>query len=272
MDILLLIFVFMFGTIIGSFLNVVIYRYNTGISPFTGRSHCFSCGKTLSWRNLVPLFSFLVARGRCSTCKVRLSLQYPIIEAITGFGFVAIILLEKSPLETAFLLGIFSVLVVIAVYDIRHKIIPDGLAFLFALLSLAMFFSKVGFVNAFYFPHAWTLIAGPLLFFPFWFLWFISQGRWLGLGDGKLAWGMGWFLGAAFGGSAVILAFWIGALYSLVLMGWQKIRHTFNKKVSHELSLKSEIPFGPFLILATLLVLFFPINLFDGSFDILSLI
>jgi len=272
MDILLLIPVFIFGTIIGSFLNVVIYRYNSGTSPLTGRSHCFSCGKTLTWSELIPLFSFLIARGRCAGCQVRLSWQYPIVEALTGLVFVSVFLLGKPVLETVILLAVFSTLLVIAVYDLRHQIIPDGLAFFFAILGLALFFSGVTFSQAYHFPHVWTLIAGPMLFLPFWFLWFISQGRWLGLGDGKLALGIGWFLGATLGGSAIIVAFWIGAAYALLLMGLQKISAALHKEVTHKLSMKSEIPFGPFLILAVLIVYFTGINLFDGSFNLLSFV
>ncbi|MBI5077825.1 MAG: prepilin peptidase [Candidatus Yonathbacteria bacterium] len=266
MDFLMLIIVFIFGTIIGSFLNVVIYRYNSGTSSLTGRSQCFSCGKTLSWRELIPIFSFIISRGRCTSCGVRLSWQYPIIETLSGVMFVAVFLLGKPILETTFLLATFSTLLVIAVYDLRHQIIPDGLVTLFALLGLAKFFLAVDVSRAFYFPYVWTLIAGPMLFFPFWALWFISRGRWLGLGDGKLALGIGWFLGATLGGSAIMLAFWIGAAYALLVMGVQKIFYHAKKG----LSMKSEIPFGPFLILAVFIVYFTRVNFFDGSVNFLS--
>jgi len=266
MDFLVLLIVFIFGTIVGSFLNVVIYRYNSGTSPLTGRSQCFSCGRTLTWRQLVPVVSFLVSGGRCAKCGVRLSWQYPTVEVLSGIIFVSVFLLGKPPLETAILLAIFSTLLVIAVYDLRHKIIPDGLVALFAVLGLLKFFMTVGISNAFNFPYAWTLIAGPMLFFPFWFLWFISQGRWLGLGDGKLALGIGWFLGATLGGSAIMLAFWIGAAYALAIIGIQKFLKTSGAK----LSMKSEIPFGPFLILATLIVYFTKVNFFDGPINLFA--
>src|SRR3989344_8573532 len=100
MDFLNIAMVFILGTIIGSFLNVVIYRYNSGTSPLTGRSQCFSCGETLSWRQLVPIFSFLVSRGRCAKCGVRLSWQYPIVETISGAIFVTVFLLGKPISET----------------------------------------------------------------------------------------------------------------------------------------------------------------------------
>lgn len=285
-------FVFIFGTIIGSFLNVVIYRYNSGTSPLTGRSQCFSCGRTLSWRELFPIVSFLVARGRCAQCGVRLSWQYPIVEAFSGAIFVAVFLLEKPILETMFLLAMFSTLLVIAVYDLRHQIIPDGLVAFFAVASLGWFFWTIpgGYKEAFRFPYYWGLVAGPMLFFPFWVLWFVSKGRWLGLGDGKLALGIGWFLGATLGGSAIMLAFWIGAASALFAMGLQRVQNAsrkfvksikskvnapnftnfmnfknFTNSTGSHFSMKSEIPFGPFLILAVFIVYFTKINFFDGS-------
>lgn len=270
MNFFVLPFTFIFGTIIGSFLNVVIYRYNSGTSPLTGRSHCFSCGKTLSWRELFPLVSFLVARGRCAKCSVRLSWQYPIVEALSGAIFVAVFLLEKPVPETMFLLAVFSTLLVIAVYDLRHQIIPDGLAVFFAVASLGLFFWTLpgGYREAFRFPYYWSLIAGPMLFFPFWALWFVSKGKWIGLGDGKLALGIGWFLGATLGGSAIMLAFWIGAAWALAIMGWQKVILLVpSAHVKKKLSMKSEIPFGPFLILAVFIVYFTRVNFFDGTIN-----
>lgn len=257
---------FILGTIIGSFLNVVIYRYNSGTSPLEGRSHCFSCGKVLQWYELVPLISFFLQKGRCSGCRVRLSWQYPVIEFLTGLIFVSIALLGKPIDHSLYLAVVFSTLLVIAVYDIRHQIIPDGLALMFALLSFVWFVFQVGYPRAFDFPYVWTIIAGPMLFVPFWFLWWISSGKWIGLGDGKLALGMGWFLGATLGGSAVLLAFWIGALWALGLMGLQRVLARYAPQyIGLNLTMRSEIPFGPFLILALFIVYFTGINFFDGS-------
>ena len=277
MDFVILGATFLLGTIIGSFLNVVIFRYNSGSSPLTGRSQCFSCGKKLSWHELVPVFSFLIQRGRCTKCKTRISWQSPIVELLSGLIFVAVLLLSKPIVESVYLVIVFSTLLVIAVYDMRHKIIPDGLAFLFAIVSLVWFFWSLPgiYTEAFRFPYYWTLIAGPLLFFPFWLLWFVSGGRWVGLGDGKLALGIGWFLGATLGGSAIMLGFWIGAAYALTIMAYQKASQKLEVLKSKswapaflsnaELSMQSEIPFGPFLILGTIIVYFTGVNFFDGT-------
>ncbi|MBI3634048.1 MAG: prepilin peptidase [Candidatus Yonathbacteria bacterium] len=299
MDFLILVPVFILGTIIGSFLNVVIYRYNSGLSPLKGRSQCFACGKILHWYELIPIVSFIIERGRCANCRVKLSWQYPVVEIFSGIIFVVVYVLGKTLPETIYLLVIFSTLLVIAVYDLRHKIIPDGLVAFFAVLSLVWFLWTTGVSRVFYFPHYWTLIAGPLLFFPFVALWVISKGKWLGLGDGKLALGIGWFLGSALGGSAIMLAFWIGAGFALCAMGAQRAKPEFikfvkfiksiksntnvptfnfmnfknftNGAVSH-FSLKSEIPFGPFLILGVFIVYFTKVNFFDGSINLFSLL
>lgn len=265
MAFILLAIVFIFGAIIGSFLNVVIYRYNSSVSPLHGRSHCFSCGKTLTPFELIPILSFLIALGRCKGCGVRLSWQYPIVEIISGILFIAVFLLGKSLPETAFLLVIFSTLLVIAVYDLRHQIIPDGLVILFALLGLFNFLFGVGFSNVFQLPQAWTLIAGPALFLPFWTLWFVSGGRWIGLGDGKLALGIGWFLGMSAGGTAIILAFWIGAALAIMVMGVQKLFSYRHSLSCGRLSMQSAIPFGPLLILAVFIVYFMKVNFFIPS-------
>lgn len=275
MELLSILYVFILGTIIGSFLNVVIYRYNSGSSPLKGRSQCFACGKTLHWYELIPLVSFLVQRARCRGCSVRLSWQYPLVEAVAGLIFVAVFALHKPVLESVYLIAVFSILLVIAVYDMRHQIIPDGLVAMISILSLAwfMWMIPVGVANVVQFPYYLTLLAGPLLFLPFWALWFFSRGRWMGLGDGKLALFIGWFLGLSLGMSAIMVGFWVGALFSGVLIAVQRIRQTFSMgtNVPHW-SLKSEIPFGPFLILGVVVVYFTHINFFDGSVNIFELL
>lgn len=276
MELFNILYVFVLGTIVGSFLNVVIYRYNSGTSPLKGRSQCFSCGKTLHWYELIPLASFLAQRARCRGCHVRLSWQYPLIEVLSGIMFVAVFALDKPLVESLYLVVIFSILLVIAVYDLRHQIIPDGLVAMFAILSLVWFLWSIPgeIVRVFHFPYYWSLLAGPILFLPFWALWFFSRGRWMGLGDGKLALGIGWFLGMTLGMSAVMLGFWIGALFAGLVMATQYIQRTFaTSKISlPSWSLKSEIPFGPFLILGVVVVYFTHINFFDGSVKLFDLL
>src|SRR3989304_6216941 len=256
--------VFILGTIVGSFLNVVILRYNTGVSFFSGRSFCPSCGKKLSWYELVPIVSILALRGKCAGCGSKISWQYPLVEIATGilflltiFNFQFSIFNIETAMITLYYWIIWSILIVISVYDLRHKIIPDLLVFLFAGLSLVFLLLstwKTGF-------QMWDFLAGPLFALPFAALWFFSQGKWMGVGDAKLALGIGWFLGLIKGGSAIILGFWMGAIVGLTLIGISKL--SIAKHFHSNYGLKSEIPFGPFLILGTIIAFFFNINVFD---------
>lgn len=263
MDVVFYILIFIFGTIIGSFLNVVIYRLGTGMSIVRGRSMCFSCGKKLSWYELIPVLSFIIQKGKCINCKSKFSWQYPTVEAITGLLFLLIIYklqitdyanISVNLLELAYLWVIFSILMIIAVYDMRHKIIPNSFVYSFIFLSALQFIWAPSI-------QGWDVLAGLILFLPFAALWFFSRGRWMGFGDAKLSFGIGWFLGLSGGISAVILAFWIGAVWGLALIAFSKINRLFF--TAKTITMKSEIPFGPFLILGTLLVFFFNVDIFS---------
>jgi leader peptidase (prepilin peptidase)/N-methyltransferase len=150
---------------------------------------------------------------------------------------------------------LWATLLVITVYDFRTTFIPDRFNALFAVFALILLVLP-GFVTTpVVLPEFVTLLAGPLLFLPFYVLWKVSNGRWIGLGDGKLAVGMGWFLGLEPGLSAVVFAFWIGALMALLVIATQHIQR--HRDLAHKpLGLKSEIPFGPFLVAGTAVVYF----------------
>ena len=253
MDIIQIITVFLFGLIVGSFLNVVILRWNTGMTISKGRSRCFSCGKTLDWYELIPLASFFLQRGSCRKCGSKISWQYPLVELGGGLAFVfAYIhtsgafysgLAFASFILTAALLCLY---IVVVAYDMRHKIIPDFFSYLAGIVSLCLIgvdWAATGAID----PY--RLIAGPALFLFFWAFWYFSKGTWMGLGDGKLALSMGWALGLSQGLAALMLSFWIGAIISLAIMAFQRIKNGKSK-----LGMRSEIPFGPFLILGFLTV------------------
>lgn len=260
-------FVFIFGTIVGSFLNVVALRYNTGLSFARGRSQCFSCGKGLSWRELIPVWSYIVLCGKCSKCKSKISVQYLLVELATGALFLATFIHVYVGASTftfvhlmtvIYYFFIWSILIVISIYDFRHKIIPDALVFLFCFATFV-----ASLISFFYFHNNTILdiFAGPILaMLPFGLLWLVSGGRWIGLGDAKLALGIGFMLGFVYGVSAIVMAFWIGAVVSIVLIGAQRVLSLSHKN----LTMKSEISFGPFLILGTIITFFF-------SFDVMGL-
>lgn len=259
MTLLTTIIFFIFGLVIGSFLNVVICRYNTG-QTFRGRSVCLSCQAHLCWYELIPLLSFLALGGRCRTCQTKISRQYPAVEIITGILFAFLYLKLESLFyfdisvffaTYAYYAVLFSLLIIIAFYDARHKIIPDPLAVLFGTLSfLGLFLFTEGRLEL-HLPAWKELLSGFAVAVPFALLWLISRGTWMGLGDAKLALGLGWMLGISRIVSATVLAFWSGALLSVVLL-------LFSKKYK----IKSEIPFAPFLIFGALIAFFFELNVY----------
>lgn len=276
---------FILGSIIGSFLNVVIYRLNSGFG-IGGRSQCFSCGKTLRWYELVPLLSFLLLRGRCSVCKARISWQYPIIEKITGLVFVLLLWKEEALFSTnndmtiilfwmVLCVVIFSTLIVIAVYDLRHKIIPDSMVVLFAVGSFVYLLFRSPLL--FFYSHGVNILTPPVIlpilidigagltFFLFFFVfWYFSRGTWMGLGDAKLALGIGWFLGWSAGVLALMIAFWSGAIIGVSLIGLGKLVGKVKSgggisrlnTLLRGVTIKSEVPFAPFLVFAVFLVFF----------------
>lgn len=258
-------FSFLFGACIGSFLNVVIYRYNTGMS-LNGRSQCFSCGRRLAWFDMFPIMSFLVYRGRCRKCKSKISWQYPVIEFVTALLFLAIYKVDGLTSVLVFDFIVFGTLIVMTVYDIRHKIIPDGLIVIFAVAGLVKMLLPVTYGGS---VSVWDILAGFIFYIPFYLLWKISDGKWIGLGDGKLAIGIGAFLGLQLGLTAIVLGFWAGAIFGMAYLALQRICNSawFSRTklglffARNSLTMKSELPFAPFLILGVLIVFFSGFNL-----------
>jgi len=242
----------LFGLIVGSFVNVIVLR--SGVLPLSGRSGCMSCRKEIPWFDLIPVFSWFLLRGRCRACGSRISAQYPIVESLTGVAFVLVGLAPLSPLAKVFGLLTSAVLIAIVAYDILHTIIPDAWVWSFNVLALLSVFLPEGSLTAF------NAIAGPIVAAPLFALWLVSRGKWIGLGDAKLALGIGWLLGPLQGLQALLLAFIIGAIVGLGLIALSSLRSkafldrfthmSVSRKLALRFTMKSEIPFGPFLIAA----------------------
>lgn len=233
----------LFGAVLGSFINALSFRFNTG-KGMGGRSRCMHCGHTLGILDLVPVLSFIFLRGRCRFCRSRISLQYPLVESAAAGLSLLVYLMYPEPLQFAFWFLVWMTLLFVLVYDIRHKIIPWSCSLLLivlALLRLAMS-SDAGIVD---------FLAGPLLAAPLFFFSLISRGRWMGWGDGMLELSLGWLLGLSLGLTAFMLAFWIGAVVGIAL--------TTSKT---GLTMKSEVPLAPFLVLGAFITLFFHVDLF----------
>lgn len=243
-----------FGLIVGSFLNVLIIRH--GARSLGGRSACMACGAQLKWYDMIPVVSWIVLQGKCRHCFARISIQYPLVETVTAilFGLIG----ASSLLFLGKILDcvIAAVLIAIAVYDIRHTIIPDAWVWSFNALTL---------ISLFVFPLQATsyqlhaILAGPIAASPLFALWLFSRGRWMGLGDAKLALGIGWLLGPSMGIVAVFFAFVVGAVVSVgVLLPLPYLIRTLGitslDKLRGGFTMRSEIPFGPFLIFSCIII------------------
>ena len=234
------IFFFVLGTIVGSFLNVIILRLKNKKSIFKKPSHCPFCKKKLKWYELIPIISFVLQKGRCRKCKKKISWQYPLVELATGFSFMLILNFQflifnfQTFISTVFLLAIACFLIVIFVYDLKYYLVPDKIIYPAIIIT---------FLYSFYSAFFNKLLAGILGGLFFLIIVLISRGKWMGMGDVKIGILMGLLLGLAHLFTALFLAFLIGGAVSVILLALKRK------------TMKSEIPLGPFLAGATFVVL-----------------
>ena len=253
---LIIIYLFILGLFIGSFLNVLADRLPQEKS-ILGRSCCDYCHRNLCWYDLIPVVSFLLLHGRCRRCKKPVSLFYPTIELTTGlaFAFIGLYFLYQDT-GLAYILvpnveptkwyklialsGIISVLIVIFFADIKYQVIPDSMQ-----LSLAFFILIFHQINTTSLSELGSyLLAAIYTATPIFILYSITRGKGIGFGDVKLAANIGFFLGAVPGLIAIYFSFIAGGAVGLALLILKKVK------------LKSQIAFGPFLVVAMLVVFF----------------
>ncbi len=255
MNVFFTILSFIFGSAIGSFVNVIATRLY--VAPIlTGRSKCLSCSKILAWFDLIPIFSFLHHGGKCRNCKTRLGYEHLVVEAFYGILFVLFYFIFIVPRGLtlaslgwfAFYTVFFVTLGVVTLYDIKHKVIPALFLGMFLVQCLMMLIIR-------YFDEGSLLILlDPLVVaLPFLVLFLISRGRWLGFGDVLMYMGVGAFFGVSQGITVLLISLWSGALVSLYILISQKLKFGSKK----------ELPFVPFIVFAIILVLFTDINLSD---------
>jgi len=220
------ILLFLLGACVGSFLNVCILRIPAGESVVTGPSHCMTCGRRLKWVEMIPIFSWLALRGRCSGCHSRISAQYPLIEAANAALWLLVY--GRFGLSPDTILGCLfaSVLLVASVIDARTREIPPGTTIFIAALGLLRFFLR---------PAQWrsallglVAVAGVLLL-----VLLLSGGRAVGGGDIKLEAGTGLFLGLW----PNVLGFFLGCVLGSVI-------HVCRMKFAHA---GRDLALGPYL-------------------------
>jgi prepilin signal peptidase PulO-like enzyme (type II secretory pathway) len=248
-------FIFLFGLAIGSFLNCIIYRLEKKQSFLKGRSYCPHCKHILSWQDLIPVFSFLILRGKCRYCGKRISFQYPLVELATALLFMAVLNYESGIMNYEFLFLILnsSFLILIFVYDLKHYIIPDRI--IYPAIIIAFLYNLI--LNSQFIIHNSISAFGAAGFFLFIVL--VSRGKWMGVGDIKLAFLIGLLLGWPDILLVLFLAFLIGAIIGLGLI-------ILKKK-----TIKSELPFGPFLITGIYLALFFGEKIISWYFGLFNI-
>lgn len=244
----MILFIFIFGLFLGSFLLVVASRLPKGESFWKGRSRCEYCNHILEAKDLVPIFSFLLLKGKCRYCSEKLSFKYPFAEVLTGLVFITPFFTQNINLiswnqdqifSVIFIIFILSVLIVIFFADIEYYIIPFQVL-LPAIVVVCIWDILVRPEN---FMNYLISGTGALLFFLAIFL--ISKGRGMGFGDVVLVFFMGILLGFPNIIVALYVAFLTGAVVSLILVLSRK------KKLRGGV-----IPFGPFLIFGTYVALF----------------
>jgi len=233
---------FLFGAIVGSFLNVCIYRLPRGESVVTPRSHCTGCGTLIrAWDN-IPLVSFLILRGRCRDCGEPISWRYPLVEGLTALLFALTVGRFGMTSLAASLLFLVSALVVVAFVDLDHQVIPNVITLPGIPLGLLAGLAVGG-------PPILDRILGALTGAGFLYLVLLYGSAWYGqdaMGEGDL--NLMALVGAFLGWQAVVLTLLVGCL-SGSLVGLTLI-------ALRRLGRREHIPFGPFLVFGALVSLF----------------
>ena len=244
------------GLIIGSFINAVVYRLNTAETLWE-RSHCPKCKKKIRWHDNIPLLSFVLLSARCRDCGEKISWQYPVTELVTGIIFALIGTYFFDSFDTAtwfstlHYLVVFTILMIIFVYDLKYMEIPMiilwmGVAWTIAYLLFAdwqTFSSAMGFFSL---NIVSGIIGGMAAFAFFYALAAYSKETWMGMGDAYLGLLAGLVMGWPKILIALMLAFTIGAIVSIILVVMQKK------------TVKSQVPFAPFLVVGMLAAILLP--------------
>ncbi|MCJ7656251.1 MAG: prepilin peptidase [Candidatus Atribacteria bacterium] len=233
--------IFILGLIVGSFSNVCIYRIPRNESIIYPASHCPKCHSNISPGDNIPLLSYILLKGRCRNCKSKISIQYPIVELLTGLIYLIIYLVYGFSVQTLIYIILSSALIIIAFVDLNEQIVPDVISLPGTVIGfiLSFFVPYISFINS-----ALGVVAGGGIILVIGSAGsIIFKKEAMGGGDVKLAAMIGAFLGLRYIVISLFLGFFLGALAGIFLI-MSKIK-----------SRKDVVPFGPFIVLGSFITL-----------------
>ena len=235
--------VFFLGIVLGSFANVCIHRLPKNKQVIIGRSFCPKCKKKINWYDNLPLFSFLILKMKCRNCNKKISPRYFIVELLTGITFLIIFLSFKSLVTLIFLCVLSLILIMIFFIDLENFIIPDVLNF--SIMFIALLKNFLPNLNTSFIQEInQSIIGGIVGYLSIWIIIFlyktIKKIDGMGLGDAKLMAG----IGLLFGWQSIPFVLFISSVLGLIFV----IPSLLSKKKN----MRSEIPFGPFIIASSI--------------------
>ena len=235
------ILIFILGLIVGSFSNVCIYRIPRNESIIYSGSHCPKCGTTIRPMDNIPLLSYIILKGRCRNCGSRISIQYPVVELLTGLTYLIIYLTYGLNIQSLIYIILSSALIIIAFIDLNKQIVPDVISLpgIGAGLILSFFVPYISFIDS----ALGVAVGGGIILIIGLVGSVIFKKEAMGGGDVKLAAMVGAFLGWKYVILALFLGFFLGALAGIFLI--------LSKIKSRE----DMIPFGPFIALGSLITI-----------------
>ncbi len=242
---------FIYGLLFGSFYNVVIYRIPNNMKISDGNSKCPHCNTRIKARYLIPVFSWVFLRGKSSCCNQKISYVYPVVELLTGIAFLSSYLYYGPTLESIYYIGLFSCLIIIGMIDLQHKYIYDNTLIFFLLFAIGVQFVSLVFDINFKYGLVDSLLGASISYCFYFLIHIVSKKIYkeevFGMGDVLYITVIGFYLGARniffimFGPFYVALFYFVFAKFLL----------------KQDLGLKSQIPFGPFISVSTVIIAVF---------------
>lgn len=254
LQVVVLTFLILISLVIGSFLNVLIYRLPIGESLTKKNSHCPKCGHMLKWYENIPLLSYVIQKGKCRGCKELISIQYPIIEFLSVCAFVIAYIRFGLSLETFLFTLLLQMFIVIFMIDLRYQIIPDSINVVIIVLGVISLFithtsiNQVLVINYIDKLIGFGVALGLLLIFIFFEK--ILKKELMGGGDLKLFFGIGLFMGW----QLLLLGLFLASVVAL-------ITEMLKKVINSEKFLNKVIPFGPYLVIGFSLAYIFGLDI-----------